>query len=575
VPLISLPRAECPSLFLLTLFSTGAALFAAPSVPLVPVPVATRNVATYMYDHYQSGVNPYETTLSPENVKTGFGLLFSCEIDGQAYAQPLYFSNVPIAGQRRNVVYVATCHNSVYAFDADKAGPPLWHTSFISPAAGKGITPVPTSDLRTGDIIPEVGIVSTPVIDEKTGTLYVVAKTKETGRPDGRAHFVQRLHALDIVTGAEKFNGPKVIGDATVTDGNYDFNLAANPQTPSVKGTARDAINGKVYFNAARNNQRCSLTLYNGVVYVAWSSHGDNDPYHGWLVGFSATTLLPVPNQIFCDTPDGMKAGIWQAGAGPVIDKEGNLYIACANAPAPYNANVKPGNTGESIVKFNTKAGLSVTAPGFDFFAPHNAQDLGGADTGVGSGGTVLMDVPGPIPRLVVEGTKHGVIYIMNRDKMGGYDPKEDHNVQTLEPQGGNWMTSSPVFFNNFLYYNRSGDMLKCLPFANGKFGPAKGTGKGSGGRGGGPVISANGVANGIVWLIDNGGPASLLAYSADELAKSKGEVQPIYQGRMPSGGVKFTHPVVMNGKVYACSANARLSGVTAHLSVFGLGGKP
>ncbi|MGH8047698.1 MAG: hypothetical protein ACREKL_10660 [Chthoniobacterales bacterium] len=540
-------------------------------LPVTPAPTPSRNVATYLYDHYQSGMNPNETALTPANVKTGFGLLFSCEIDGQAYAQPLYLASVPIAGQPRNVVYVATCHDSVYAFDADKGGVPLWHVSFISPAVGKNITPVPNGDLRTGDVVPEVGILSTPVIDEKTGTLYVVAKTKETGRPDGRTHYVQKIHALDVVTGAEKFGGPKVIGDASFDQGKYDFNLAANPQTPFVKGTARDAIAGKVYFNALRNNQRCSLTLSNGVVYVGWSSHGDNDPYHGWLIGFNAATLLPIPSQILCSTPDGMKGGIWQAGAGPAIDNAGNLFIAIANAPAPYNANVKPGNVGESILKFDPRAGLSVAAAGFDFFAPHNAQDLGNGDTGVGMGGTLLVDVPGPNPHLAIEGAKNGVVYIVNRDKMGGYDPKEDRNVQNLEPQGGNWICSAPVFFNNFLYYVRSGAELKCVPLENGKFGATKGTAKGSGGRGGGPVVSANGTANGILWLIGNGAPASLIAYSTDELAKGNGPVEPIYTGRMPSGGVKFTHPIVINGKVYACSANARPGGTTAHLNIFGL----
>ena len=522
-----------------------------------------------MFDHYQSGVNPNETTLTPENVKTGFGPLFSCEIDGQAYAQPLYLSNVLIAGQPHNVVYVATCHDSVFAFDADKGGAPLWHVSFISPAAGTNITTVPTSDLRSGDMIPEAGIVSTPVIDEKTGTLYVVAKTKETGRPDGKTHYVQKLHALDVVTGAEKFNGPKVIGDASFDQGATDFNLAANPQTPSAKGTAADAIKGTVYFNALRNNQRASLALSNGIVYAAWSSHGDTEPYHGWLVGFDAKTLAPIPNHIFCTTPDGRRGGIWQAGAGPTFDNAGNLFICVANSFAPFNANVKPGNVGETVLKFDPKAGLSVAAKGFDYFAPKNAQDLGNADIGVGSGACVLMDVPGPVPHLLVVGCKDGSVYVLNRDALGKYDPAANHVVQTLEGPG-NWMTSGSVFFNNRLYYCRSGDLLKCRPFENGQFSPATGTGKGSGGRGGGPVVSANGTKDGIVWLIDNGGPASLIAYSADELAASQGEVQPLYKGRMPSGGVKFTHPIVANGKVYACSASTR-GAVTAHLTAFGL----
>jgi len=520
-----------------------------------------------MYDNYQSGVNASETVLTPDNIKTGFGQLSACEIDGQAYAQPLYLSNVTISGQPHNVIYVATCHDSVYAFDAD-SGSPLWHDSFISPSAGENISTVPNNVLRSGDIHPEIGIVSTPVIDEKTGTLYVFAKTQETGRSDGKTHYVQKIHALDVATGAEKFSGPKVIADTSFDQNKYDFNLDANPQTPSVDGTASDAVNGKVYINAMRNNQRCSLTLYHGIVYVAWSSHGDNQPYHGWLVGFDASTLAPVPNQILCVTPDGMEGGIWQSGAGPAIDHDGSLYITADNATG--NSNIKPSNLGECFLKFNTKAGLSVTADGFDFFSPHDAQGLANADSGVGSGGCLLADVPGAAPHLAIEGGKNGLFYVVNRDAMGHFDPNTDHVVQTLESQGS-WVMSAPIFFNNCLYYNRSGEKLKCLPLADGKFSAAAGTANGTGGRGGGPVISANGTSNGIVWLIDNGGPASLLAYKADDLAKGSGPVDAIYKGRMPDGGIKFTHPIVINGKVYACCATVRPEGVSAHLCIFGI----
>ena len=529
---------------------------------------ADLSVTTYMYDGYQSGVNASESKLTPDNVKTGFGQLASCAIDGQAYAQPLVLANVMISGQSHNVVYVATCHDSVYAFDAD-SGASLWHDSFISPSAGDNITTVPNNVTRSGDILPEIGIVSTPVIDAQGGTLYVVAKTKETGRPDGKTHYVQKIHALDVATGAEKLSGPKVIADTSFDNDKYDFNLADNPQTPAVSGTAKDAVDGKVYINGLRNNQRCSLTLLNGVVYVAWSSHGDNEPYHGWIVGFDAKTLAPVPNQIFCDTPDGTKGGIWDGGAGPAVDHDGNLFICTANAPNPYNGNATPGNVAESFLKFNPKSGLTVTGDGFDFFAPHDAQGLGNADSGVGSGGVLLCDVPGATPHLAIEGGKNGLIYVVNRDNMGHFDPATDHSVQILESQG-NWVMSAPIFFNNCLFYNRSGEEIKCLPFADGKFGATAGTADGTGGRGGGPVISANGTDNGIVWIIDNGGPASLIAYKADDLINGHGKVEAIYKGRMPDGGIKFAHPVVVNGKVYACCATARPDQMSAHLCIFG-----
>ena len=319
-----------PSRAFVLLGAIGLFALSAQGQPAVPV---TRSVTTYLFDNYQTGVNPNESILTPGNVKNGtFGSLFTSAIDGHAYAQPLYLSNLSVGGVRHNVAYVATMHDSVYAFDAD-TGAQLWKTSFISADAGAVplITTVPNTDFPgsgNSDIDgPEVGIESTPVIDESTGTIYVVAKTKETGRGDGHIHYVQRLHALDVATGAEKFGGSQVIGDTTCDNSNpgsgststYDFNLTAYPQTPSAatnSATADNSVDGRVYFNALRNLQRCSLTLSNGVVYVGWSSHGDNRPYHGWLVGFGATTLLPVSNLVFCDTPDGSQGGIWQGGAG-------------------------------------------------------------------------------------------------------------------------------------------------------------------------------------------------------------------------------------------------------------------
>jgi hypothetical protein len=525
---------------------------------------ADLSVTTYMYDNYQSGVNANETILTPDTVKSGFGQIAACEIDGQSYSQPLVLAGVMISGQSHKVVYAATCHDSVYAFDAD-SGAPLWHESFL----GDNITSVPNNVTRTGDILPEIGIVSTPVIDEKSGTIYVIAKTKETGRPDGKTHYVKKIHALDVATGAEKFSGPKVIADTSFDNDKYDNNPADNPQTPSAKGTAKDAIDGKVYMNGLRNNQRCSLTLYNGIVYAAWSSHGDNEPYHGWIVGFDATTLAPVPNLIFCDTPDGTKGGIWDGGAGPNIDKDGNLFICTANAPNPFNGNVQPGNIAESFVKFNTKSGLTVTGDGFDWYAPPDAQGLGNGDSGVGSGGIAMVDVPGSVPHLAIEGGKNGLIYVVNRDNMGHFDEKTDHSVQVLEGQG-NWVMSAPIFFNNCLFYNRSGEVIKCRPYADGKFGDVMGTADGTGGRGGGPVISANGTNDGIVWIIDNGGPASLIAYKADDLINGHGKVDALCKVRMPDGGTKFAHPIVVNGKVYACCATARPDHVSAHLCIFG-----
>ncbi len=218
----------------LIVFPLGTLALCILSSKAQPATPVTRSVTTYMLDNYQSGVNPNESILTPNNVKSGsFGQLFSCPIDGQAYAQPLYLSNVTVNSAKRNVAYVATMHDSVYAFDADVGGNPLWKVSFLS-SGPPLVATVPSTDLPgsgNSDVDgPEVGILGTPVIDESTGTLYVVAKTKETGRGDGNTHYVQRLHALDVATGAEKFGGPQIIGDTTYNGGNaYDFNLAHRP----------------------------------------------------------------------------------------------------------------------------------------------------------------------------------------------------------------------------------------------------------------------------------------------------------------------------------------------------------
>ncbi len=538
----------------------------------VAVPV-TQSVTTYRFDHYQTGINPNESILRPSNVVAGtFGSLFATPIDGAAYAQPLYLSNLTIGGVKRNVAFVATMHDSVYAFDAD-TGVQLWKTSFISSNSTDVplITAVPSTDLPgsgNSDVDgPEVGIQSTPVIDETAGTIYVVAKTKETGRGDGNIHYVQRLHALDVATGAEKLGGPKVIGDTTCNNSNpgtggtstYDFNLSANPQTPSQAGNGDNAAGGRVYFNALRNLQRCSLTLANGVVYVGWSSHGDARPYHGWLVGFDAATLLPVPSLVFCTTPNGSQGGIWQSGAGPTIDNDGNLFISTANAGAAWCANQTAGNIAESFVRFNPSNGLIVGAAGFDFWAPGDAPGLGNADSGVGSGALVLIDVPGTIPHLCMGGGKNGKIYVVNRDNMGGFlNGGGDRDVQTFT-FSRTFYFGAPVFFNNCLFFD--GSPIQGFTFnPNGSTFTASGSASyGYSGRGAGFVISANGTTNAILWSFSTG---VLKAIRPESIAGPNAQTNVAEFYQTPLGDrstVKFTHPVVINGKVYAANKTAFL----------------
>ncbi len=543
---------------------------AASSVQAQSTVRTTQSVTTYMFDNYQSGINANETILRPANVTSStFGSLFTSAIDGAAYAQPLYLSNLTVGGAKHNVAFLATMHDSVYAFDAD-TGATLWRVSFVSADANAVplITTVPSTDLPgsgAGDVDgPEVGIESTPVIDEAAGTIYVVAKTKETGRGDGNIHYVQRLHALDVATGGEKFGGSKVIGDTTCNNSTsasatFDFNLSANPQTPAAVGNGDNAVGGKVYFNALRNLQRCSLTLTNGVVYVAWASHGDATPYHGWLVGFDAGTLAPVPSLVFCDTPNGSKGGIWQSGAGPTVDNNGNLFISTANAGAAYCANQTPGNVAESFLKFAPANGLATTATGFDFWAPGDAPGLGNADSGVGSGGLVLIDVPGTIPHLCMGGTKSGKIYVVNRDAMGGFvNNGGDRDIQTFT-FSRTYYFGSPVFFNNCLFFDGS-------PIQGFTFNPSGSTFTASGSanygftsRGAGLVISANGVANSIIWSFSSG---VMKAIRPESIAgpTAQANVAEFYQTPLGDRStVKFTHPIVINGKVYAANKTAFL----------------
>ena len=233
---------------------------------------AQTSVVTQNYDTARTGANTNETILTPQNVNTNqFGKLFSYPVDGYVYAQPLYMPGLNIPGQGvHNVVFVATEHDSVYAFDADRGGAPLWQISLLDSAhgAGAGATPVPSGDVRTDDIVPEIGITGTPVIDSATGTLYVVSKTKEGGT------YVQRLHALNIITGAEQtsFNSPVEI-------------------QASMPGNGDGSSGGTLTFDPLWQNQRAGLLLLNGIVYIGFGSHGDNGQYHGWILAYNATTL--------------------------------------------------------------------------------------------------------------------------------------------------------------------------------------------------------------------------------------------------------------------------------------------
>ena len=523
-------------------------------------------VFTQRYDAQRTGQNRQEFALTPTTV-TGstFGKLFPCAVDGEVYAQPLYVANFAIQGGTHNVVLVATQNDSVYAFDAD-ASPCVqyWKKSFL----GTGVTTVSPSDTgELGDIITQIGITGTPVIDPASGTLYVVAKTKDTvgtGCSDVSPCYFQRLHALDLATGNEKFGGPANISPAITVPG------SAVTSDPTCSSSA-----GNVPFCPLRENQRPGLLLLNGKVYVAWASHGDQDPYHGWVIGFSAADLTQPP-VLFNTTPDGARGGIWMTGTGPAADAAGNIYVISGNGT--FDTTAPRTNYGDSFIKLSTATGLSVA----DFFTPANQSDLNANDFDVGSGGPIVLpDSAGSSlhPHLLVGGDKQGVLYVIDRDNMTGFNAGGDQILQTVPITAGPaciicGIFSTPAFWEGKLYVAAIGDVLKQYTVANGVLSslPALQASEMLGYPGASPAVSSNAAANGIVWVLDttnNGtatgsgssGPAILIAYDATSLNKLFSS--PTSGTGAAGNAVKFTVPTVANGKVYVGTQN--------ELSVFGL----
>ena len=528
-------------------------------------------VLTYHNDNARTGQNLSESTLTVANVNsTQFGKLSSYPIDGYAYAQPLYLSNLVVPGQgMRNVVFVATEHNSVYAFDADGNAPGLlWKTSFINPAAG--VTSVPQPDVLNADIVPEIGITGTPVIDSTTGTIFVVAKTKETG--SGQPHYVQRLHALDVTTGGEKFGGPALIGDTLF---NPPPEAYTNNTPISVTGTGDGSQSGVVEFNALRQNQRPGLVLLGNRVYVAWASHGDTRPYHGWVVGFNKITL--AVETIFNVTPNGRFGGIWMSGGAPAVDLSGNMFLSTGNGTFAINptdtcgqwqnadGHFPPCNPGygDSVLKLSTAPALSVS----DFFTAFDQADLEASDQDLGSGGVLLLpDQAGAHPHLMVTGGKgSGKVYLIDRDNLGKFNSSFDNIVQVLPPGtvvGGSFDT--PAYFNNgthqLIYYLGLDDVLKAFELSNGLLSTSPFSQAASAFHfpGATPSISANGTTNAIVWALNvnalfGGGPAVLFAYDATaspNLTQLYATNQTGQRDQLDVG-VKFIVPTVANGKVY------------------------
>lgn len=504
------------------------------------------SVLTRSYDNSRVGANLAESTLTPSNVRPNtFGKLFERVVDGQVYGQPLYVPNLTIPGKgTHNVIFCGTMNDSVYAFDADdpSASQPLWKTSFLS----AGVTPVPYTDVATQkDVHPVVGIVSTPVIKLANGggTIYVTAKTKEI--VNGVATYAYRLHALDILTGAERSGSPVLI-------------------SPSVPSTASDSKNGILKFDPKKHMQRPGLLLLNNVVYAAFASHTDRAPYHGWIVGYNADTLQQAA--VYCATANTGYGGIWQSGQGLSADAQGNIYGITANgAYSPAQ-----GSYGDTFFKLSTASGLSL----IDSFTPFNEADLAAADDDLGCTGAI--NIPGT--NLEVGGGKEGKIYVIDRNNMGGKTSDDSQIVQSWLACKGH-IHGSPVFWSGptgqLMYIWSEYDKLKAYRFSGGLFNttPAyqSAVTAPNGMAGGHLTVSANGGSSGIVWaslpLVGDANhdtvPGVVRAFDASNLTE-------IWNSRMvPERDdvgyhAKFDPPIVANGKMYLSTFGAD-DGSTPH----------
>jgi hypothetical protein len=493
------------------------------------------SVTTSRNDGSRTGWNPHEVALNNSNVNpAGFGKLYSYQVDASVYTQPLYLQNVAIPNQgAHNVLFVSTMNDTVYAFDADK-NQQLWSVNFTNPS--QGVTAVPIADITGSNdlnIVGTVGIEGTPVIDPATLTMYLVARTKEvTG---SGANYVQRLHALDVTTGAEKFGGPVVI-------------------QASVPGNGEESLNGKVSFDPFWQNQRTGLALANGQVIIAWSSHEDDLPYHGWILAYSAATLQQTG--AFNDTPNGQQGGIWMSGRAPVVDSAGNVYVMTGNGSTD-NSN----DYSECVLRLSS-ANNTLTLK--DYFQTDNSVNLNQNDEDLGSSGPLLI----PGANALVGGGKQGRFYVLNPSNLGHYASGDKQIPQEFQAVN-NAIFPGPAFYQSsslgaMVYLWTMGDSLKGFQFVSGKFHltPAvQSTVQSAGGYDPGGALSVSSHhsidSTAIVWAalpdqdadhgLSTGSLHALNAATGAELWSTAGNANntagPFF--------AKFVPPTIANGKVY------------------------
>jgi hypothetical protein len=504
---------------------------------------ARAQVLTSQYDNARTGSDLHETILSPQNVNVRqFGKLFTFRVDGAVYAQPLYIPELEVPGKgKHNVVFVATEHDSVYAFDAGgHPAEPLWRVSLLNPKVDA--RPVPVRDVQCPFIYPEVGITSTPVIDHSSRTLYVLARTLEGSGLARR--FVQRLHALAITTGVEKFGGPVEI-------------------QASSSGRGDGNSSGQVRFDPLRENPRAALLLASGTVYLTWASSCDVGPYHGWMMAYDSHSLKQLA--AFDATPDGDDGGFWASDTGPAADDENNVYAATGNGK--FDAATGGPDYGDTILKMKLNGeGLQIR----DYFTPYRQAYLDAQDLDLGSGGPVLF--PGPSrthSHLVAIAGKGATLYVLDRDKMGGFHAGNNSQAVWTVPLAGA-LLGAPAYWSGHLFVAPEDDVLKEFLVTRAGLRLVAQSEQTFDDRAGVPTISSNGPRNGILWLLTSKHwnepdrrPAVLYAYNASnvghELYKSEQD-----SARDRAGiGLRFNMPIVANGRVYI--------GAKGEVDVYGL----
>jgi hypothetical protein len=512
-----------------------------------PPPPSGPSVLTQHDDNARSGANLHETVLTTANVNVaGFGRLFARAVDDQVYAQPLVYDGVSIPGKGAvNVLYVVTMSDTIYAFDADDpaAGAPLWQVSLVDPASG--VVPVTHADVgmacgKYEDIGGNIGIESTPVIDPASGTMYVVAKTKDNGVQ------VYRLHALDVTTGAERAGSPVVIG-------------------ASVPGTGAGSVAGFVTFDASLENQRPGLLLSNGKVYIGFSSYCDTGNYHGWLLAYDATSLNAAA--VFNVTPDGAQGGIWMSGQGPNADDQGNVYVKLANG----DTTVQQGGANYGEATLLLTPALAPT----DWFVPYDYANLNATDMEVGASGLLLLQQE----HRTISGSKASKIYVNDTGNLGHFGGASDSQiVQTIALDAGE-LHGGPVVWSSagreLVYVWATGDTVRSYQMMGGLLAPAAvGTSPSPGWPGGSLTLSANGATpgTGILWASmtltgdANAGlvPGVLRALDAANVGTELWNTRQDPARDDCGFYAKYAAPTVANGKVY-------LPSFSNHVCVYGL----